>query len=144
MSKILLLFIALHLFQDVRVATFSTGTPDSSTYESLSFWIKGNKRAYIRYSHGKEAEDIELSYQGIDYSDGKKGIKALFPDNKNIFYIVPAGDTLQVTDKNRKHLKFYLWEDEARNADSTSNSNCSICAVDGKDAIGIVRDYFLK
>jgi hypothetical protein len=147
MIKPLLLFIAFfgpYLFQDVRVATFSTGKTNTATYESLSFWIKGNKRAYIRYSHGKEAEDLDLSYQGPDNSSGKPGFRALFPGNKHSFYIQPAGDTLLVTDQDqrKRSIKYFVWEDEGNSADSLSN--CSICAQDEQDAMDIVKKYFLK
>ncbi|HMH21022.1 MAG TPA: hypothetical protein VK563_04575 [Puia sp.] len=141
MGKILLLIIGLHLFQDIRVATFSTGKADTGNYESLSFWIKGGKRAYIRYANGKDVEDIDLNYQGLDYSTGKTGFKVVFPDNKNLFYIVPVGDTLLVTDKTKIYHKLFIWENEGS---TDSLSNCAICATDAKDAMGIVREYFLK
>src|ERR1700722_6921354 len=81
--------------QDVKVATWSAGTPDTDTYKSLAFWIKDGKRAYIRYNHGTSADDIELNWLGPDSIAGRRGFKAGFPAQENhILFIAPAGDSV--------------------------------------------------
>ena len=52
----------LHSPMDAPVVTYSTGKINTKTYEGLSFWVKDNKRAYIRYAHGKDAEDLDMAY----------------------------------------------------------------------------------
>src|SRR5579859_2733215 len=64
---------------ETRVVTYSTGKINTNTYEGLSFWIKDNKRAYIRYAHGKDAEDLDLAYAGLVQVNGEKGFCARFP-----------------------------------------------------------------
>ena len=74
-----LLLLGMLLFcetrQDVKTATWSIGKPDTEPYESLSFWIKENHRAYVRYAHGRSEEDIELQWMGSDNLNGKKAFK---------------------------------------------------------------------
>src|ERR1700743_2520525 len=122
MFKPLMLMAALILSypgQDVHVATWSTGTPDSDTYESLSFWIKDNQRAYIRYAHGKDAEGIDLNWLGPDSLAKAKtrGFRVSSPDPGHApLLIVPKGDSLLVFDRQQYDRCFH-WENEN---DSTS------------------------
>jgi len=157
----------LHLGQDVRVATFSSGTPDTKGYESLAFWIKDNQRAYIRYVHGMESDDIELKWMGPDSIDGHRGLKAAFPEpgvsepgvsepgsresgvgesgaRARTLFIAPAGDSLLVIDHNndQRYRKKFHWENESGSGDSAGS--CSICTQNVKEAINLVRRYFLK
>jgi hypothetical protein len=126
--------------QDVKVATFTTGKPDTETFESLAFWIKDGKRAYIRYLHDKSTDDIELRWLGPDSITGHRGFKAGFPAPDNhLLFITPIGDTaLLVTTRNR--TRKFRWEDE--NADS--GSDCNICAPTAQEAIAWLRRYFWK
>ncbi len=146
MMKPLLLLITLSLFhpgQDVKVATWSAGTSDTDGYESLSFWIKDNQRAYIRYAHGRESEDTELRWLGPDSLDGRRGFRAGFPAPVNrIFSIIPDGSSLQVIDKPALHQLSFHWENENGSGDSTAT--CSICAQSPAEAMGWLRKYFMK
>lgn len=142
MFKPLMLMAALILSypdQDVHVATWSTGTPDSDTYESLSFWIKDNQRAYIRYAHGKDAEGIDLSWLGPDSIPGARGFRISAPPPLTTpLFIAPKGDSLLVYDRAH-HDKCLHWENEN---DSTSAQSCPICALSGRQAVGWLRRYF--
>jgi hypothetical protein len=127
--------------QDVRVATYSTGKVNTAGYEGLSFWIKDNKRAYIRYAHGVDNEDQDLTYMGLVNIRGERAFKAQFPaPDSNSFYIVQNGLGLTVEDGSGKYLKLYAWEDERKTGDSTVD--CSICPEDEKDAMNIMNTYF--
>ncbi|HEV3411384.1 MAG TPA: hypothetical protein VG101_02855 [Puia sp.] len=124
--------------QDVRVAVWSTGTPDTETYESFAFWIKSGKRAYIRYQHGTSPDDIELRWIGPGTVSSRRGFWAAFPvpDSRTIF-IAPIDDsTLLVS--THGHNKKYHWENE--NADR--DSDCDICPDDATEATGWLRRYF--
>jgi hypothetical protein len=142
MFKPLLLMAALILSypgQDVHVATWSTGTPDSDTYESLSFWIKDNQRAYIRYAHGKDAEGIDLGWLGTDSLPKIHGFRISSPEPGHApLFIVPRGDSLHVFDR-RQYDRCFHWENEN---DSTSAQSCLICASSGKQAMDWLRRYF--
>lgn len=132
-------FILWHTGQDVFVATWSTGTPDTDNYESLSFWIKDNKRAYIRYSHGKDAEGVDLSYLGADSMRGAKGFRISPPAPATApLFIVPKGDSLHVFGGDHYDRCFH-WENEN---DTTGETPCTICAATGKQAMGWLRRYF--
>lgn len=107
----------LHFPQDVKVTTWSAGAPDTDGYESLAFWIKDDHRAYIRYAHGKDSDDIELTLLGPDFSGGRRGFRAGFPapDNRNLF-IAPDGDSLSVCCSRNKQLLYrekFHWENES-------------------------------
>jgi hypothetical protein len=125
--------------QDIHVATWSTGAPQSAAYESLSFWIKDNHRAYIRYAHGSDAESIDLYWLGTDSLRGARGFRISSPEpGKSSLFIVPKGDSLHVFD--RMHYdKFFHWENEN---DSTALQPCSICAASGRQAMGWLYRYF--
>src|SRR6202020_427517 len=79
MTRLLILLTILLLpwlpAQDVKVATWSAGKPDTDNYESLAFWIKDEKRAYIRYEHGVSADDVELTWLGPDSVAGQREFK---------------------------------------------------------------------
>src|ERR1700743_1024 len=107
MMKPFLLMAALILLrpaQDVHVATWSTGTPESDSYESLSFWIKGNQRAYIRYAHGKDAEDTELTWLGADSLLVVRGFRISPPQaGASALSIIPQGTDLHVFDRGNHY-----------------------------------------
>jgi hypothetical protein len=129
--------------QDVKALTYIAGKSGTREYEVLSFWIKTDRRAYIRYSHGKEGEDTVLTWLGLDTVGDEKAFKASFPapDNRR-FYIIQKGYDLQVSDPDHAYLKTYLWENENPLADSTVR--CPICAQDEKEAMEWMRKYFFR
>ncbi len=136
----------LYLPQDVKVATWAAGAPDTDGYESLAFWIKDDQRAYIRYTRGKDEDDVELAWLGPDSVSGRRAFRAGFPapDNRTLF-IAPDGDSLAVFFRsNDRHLyreKFH-WENESGKGDSAAT--CDICAQSQKQAVGWLRKYFWK
>jgi hypothetical protein len=144
MIKPFLLMAALILSgpsQDVHVATWSAGTPESDSYESLSFWIKGNQRAYIRYAHGKDAEDIDLTWISTDSLPGVHGCRVSPPPTgASALSILPQGADLHVFDRSGHYDKIFHWENE--NGDPDSTARCSICAQNSEQAMGWLRRYF--
>jgi hypothetical protein len=136
----LLAILALfHAGQDVFVATWSTGAPDSDNYESLSFWIKDNQRAYIRYAHGKDAESTDVSWLGADSVAGMHGFRISSPNPATApLFVIPKGDSLHIVGGDH-YDRFFHWENEN---DSTGETPCSICARSGKQAMGWLRRYF--
>ncbi|MBS1664044.1 MAG: hypothetical protein JST68_23565 [Bacteroidetes bacterium] len=144
MIKPILLLTLLTLFrnyQDVRVLTYSVGKADSTGYESLSFWIKSNQRAYIRYTRGQDAEDVELLWAGRDSLDGRRGfrVRGTAPDSMN-WTIVPQEYALIVADRRSRNRKEFHWENERA---ASPDSTCDICAQNEKQAMGWLRKYFI-
>jgi hypothetical protein len=137
-----ILLLSQSLIQDVKVATWSTGKPDTDNYESLAFWIKDEKRAYIRYDHGVSTDDIELAWLGPDSVAGRRGFKAGYPapDNRR-FFIAPAGDSVLLVTSG-DHVKKFYWENE--NAAGDSTGSCNICANSARQAFAWLRQYFWK
>ena len=138
---LLVAFILSRPAQDVHVATWSTGMPETDSYESLSFWIKGNQRAYIRYAHGKDAEDIDLTWLSTDSLPGIHGCRVSPPQTGvNTLSILPQGTDLHVFDRSDHYDKTFRWENE--NGDPDSTARCSICAQSSEQAMGWLRRYF--
>lgn len=136
--------IFLHPDQDVRVVTYSTGKFNTDSYEGLSFWIKDDARAYIRYAHGLDTLDIDLVYQGNVTVKGEKGFLAAFPaPDTNCFFITPRDNAIKVEDRNGNNVKIFLWEDEHKTGDPNI-VNCNICAVNEKEATKLMKDYFFR
>jgi hypothetical protein len=140
------LLAAVFLFvgwdQDVRVATWSIGKPDTETYESLSFWIKENHRAYVRYAHGSGETDTELQWLGLEVVNGHKAFKVSEPASGACCWVItPDSAGILVTDRRTNSTKTFYWEDANPSGDTTSA--CSICALDEKEAQGWLRRYFM-
>jgi hypothetical protein len=139
---LLLTLTLLRIDQDVKVITYVAGAADSDGYESLSFWIKSDRRAYIRYAHGREAEDVELNWAGLDSLNGRKGLTVRFPAPDTLSWVVaPQGYTLNVSDRWGKYHKEFHWDNENG---GSADSICSICAHDEKQAMGWLRKYFFQ
>jgi hypothetical protein len=144
MFKSLLLVSVLffcRLDQDVKVATWSIGKTDTETYESLSFWVKDNHRAYVRYAHGISEEDIELQWLGPDATAGRTGFRVAAP-RSGTWVIAPDSVGIEVTDRRTNSTKTFYWEDANPSGDSTNN--CAICAKSEKQAQAWLRRYFLN
>jgi hypothetical protein len=136
--------IFLHPFQDVRVVTYSTGTINTDSYKGLSFWIKDDAKAYIRYAHGLDSIDIDLVYQGPVTIKGEKGFLAVFPaPDTSCFFITQQGEAIKVADRNGNNSIIYPWEDEHKTGDVTI-ANCNICAANVKEATKLMKDYFFR
>jgi hypothetical protein len=137
-----LTLIFLHPAQDIHVATWSTGKPDSDAYESFSFWIKDNHRAYIRYSHGKDAESIDLSWLGTDSLSGMHGFRISPPNpGEAPLFLLLQGSSLHVLDLKTHAGRSFHWENE--NDTSGDSPPCTICAQSEEQAIDWLRRYFL-
>jgi hypothetical protein len=141
-----LLLVSVLLFcrldQDVKVATWSVGAPDTDKYESLSFWIKDNHRAYVRYAHGKSEEDSELQWMGPDATTGRPGFRVSAPKSGACCWVItPDSAGLLVINRNSRHTKTFHWENPNPSGDTTNA--CPICAKSESQAQAWLRRYFL-
>jgi hypothetical protein len=129
--------------KDVKMATWSVGKPDTDTYESLSFWIKDGHRAYIRYAHGKDEEESELTWLGPDTVNGRRGFRVSLPQSGACcLAIAPDSIGIQVVDRRKHSARSFFWEDGNPYGDSTTA--CTICAHNEKEAQGWLHKYFLR
>ena len=134
---ILLAFTGIQA-QDVKVATWSDGAADSTKVESYAFWIKSGKRAYIRYLHGSESDDVELRWVGPGTENGKRGFWAAFPaPDKRTIFITPADDSTLLIKAGARSKKYY-WVNE----NAGPQSDCDICAESAAEATGWLRRFF--
>src|SRR5262245_18158447 len=141
-----LLIVSVLLFgrldPDVKVATWSVGAPDTDKYESLSFWIKDNHRAYVRYAHGRGEEDTELKWMGPGGTADHPGFRVSAPRSGACCWIIaPDSVGIEVTDRRTNSTRTFHWEDANPSGDSTND--CAICARNEKQAQSWLRRYFL-
>jgi len=130
-------------YQDVKVATWSIGKPDTETYESLSFWIKENHRAYVRYAHGSSETDTELRWLGPDAINGRKAFRISVPQSGACCWVIaPDSAGIQVIDRRTNSTRTFYWEDGNPAGDSTVS--CAICALDEQQAQAWLRKYFMR
>jgi hypothetical protein len=136
---LLLILTLCRLPQDVRVITYSNNRTSPKDYESLSFWIKSNQRAYIRYARGSN-DEVDISWAGPDSSNGKKGVRLKGPADTLSWLLIPQGNAIRITDR-RGRQKELRWENEAG---ASPDSACSICATNESQAMAWLQKYFLR
>src|ERR1043165_5607903 len=124
-----------------HVANYSTGKTGSQSFEELSFWTRDGKRAEIGYIYGKEWKELKLSYAGPEGWKSENAFKVQFP-NGHILYIIPRGLTLRVVDAGGSYSKIFRWYYEG--PVNGRGTFCEPCAEDEREAIQIVKAYFLK
>lgn len=120
-----------------RVANYSSGTMGTKTYEHFSFWKSGE----ITYTYGKNDKDITLNYLGKEKLKNTTAFKVQFPDNR-IWYVIPRGKNLKVSDKAGKYTKNFRWEYEG--PVNGIGTFCSVCAEDETEAASLIKRYFMK
>jgi len=137
-----LLLVSVLLFgrldPDVKVATWSVGAPDTDKYESLSFWIKDDHRAYVRYARGKGEGDTELQWMGP--GDAAGSFRVSMPKSGACCWVI-APDSVGIKVSDRRRTRTFHWEDANPSGDSTND--CAICARSEKQAKSWLRRYFL-
>ena len=124
-----------------RVANYAFGRIGTKNYEHLSFWTQNNERYEITYSYGEEYKEIKLSYKGVDTFKGEACFKIEFSNGTQL-YVIPKGTSLRVVDEEGKYNKVFRWEYEGpRNGIGTF---CNVCAEDEREAMRLIRQFFLK
>ena len=136
---LLLILTLCHYPQDVRVITYSNNRTNSKDYESLSFWIKTNQRAYIRYAHGAD-DEIDIGWAGPDSSGGKKGFRLKGPADTLSWVLTPQGNAIRITDRRGRQKELH-WENEGG---VSPDSTCTICAKNESQAMAWLQKYFFR
>lgn len=120
-----------------KVANYALGKPGTDKYEQLSFWVKDGKRTDIFYAYGKDRKEVKVAY----LKSNKSGFSVQF-SNGHTLAITPNGTLLKVTDAAGKAPKTFAWEYEG--PVNGIGTFCEPCAADEKEAMQIMRTYYLK
>jgi hypothetical protein len=124
-----------------KVAAYAFGKPGTDSYESVSFWVRDGKRAEIYYARGKARTETKGTYLArTGAANGASFSVKLSPSRT--FTIVPNGTKLEVGDSAGGAPKTFAWEYEGP-VDGVGTF-CRECAEDPKEAMQLIRTYFLK
>lgn len=124
-----------------KVANFSVNEIGTSQFEEFSFWVKEGKRSDIDYSYGKNYKTLKLVFAGECSIDEDKGFKVKFPNGLHLC-VVAKGEHLLVSDSVGKYMKLLDWHYEG--PVNGIGTFCTPCAEDEKEAIQLVRKYYLQ
>jgi hypothetical protein len=127
--------------QEQRVAQYESGVDGAAKHESLSFAIRDNKRDEITYSYRNYGGELTLTYLGAETFKGAPAFKVQLPNGLTL-HVIPKGLTLSVVDDAGKYLKRFKWKYEG--PVNGIGTFCGVCAEDEKEAMRIIRKYFLK
>ena len=127
------------VYEGAKVANFALPGQDyrSPGFESLSFWSGPHGQAVV-YEYGADHKRFRLRALGPG-ADGK-GFAVGFP-NGFVLDVAPLDGALQVSDRAGKYGKTFQWRYEG--PVDGRGTFCQPC-VDEPDAIGFVREHFMK
>ncbi|MBD2701192.1 hypothetical protein IC229_11135 [Spirosoma sp. BT702] len=125
----------------MKVANFSFGEPGTDTYEQVSFWAKDGQRGDIYYVYGKNRTETRLTFLSKTMPSIGNGFRVQFP-NKLVLNVIPMGDRLKVVDDKATYQKTFSWQYEG--PVNGIGTFCNVCAQDEKEAMRLVRTYYLK
>ncbi|UHG93473.1 hypothetical protein [Spirosoma oryzicola] len=124
-----------------KVAIYSYGKPGTKDYEEIAFWVRSNNRAEINYVFGENRRPSPLRYAGKDVLNGEKGFKVQFT-NKHVLYVIPKEQSLKISDLSGNYRKNFTWKYEGPVAGI--GTFCEPCADDEKEAMQLIRLYYMK
>ncbi len=124
-----------------KVANYAVGKFGTEGYEHFSFWTEAGKRTKITYTYGKDGKELAASYAGKGNYQGKSCFKVSLP-NKQLLYVVPTAYKLQVTNAAKTYNKTFTWEYEG--PVNGIGTYCDVCTQDEKEAMTLLRKYYLN
>nr|WP_293842415.1 hypothetical protein [uncultured Arsenicibacter sp.] len=133
--------LAVQSVAQTKVANYYYNKAGTDQYEHISLWVRNGQRADISYAYGKDRKEVRLAFLGKDIVKGMPAFTVRFPNGSQL-YLIPNGSSLNVTaDKNRLP-KLFTWEYEG--PVNGIGTFCSVCAQDGREAMQLVRQYYLR
>lgn len=125
---------------DTKVANYAIPDTDHSSpaFEQFSFSVGRDGNTRIDYGYG--VPNKQLVVRQVKSAAGMKGFAVRFP-NGHVFDIVPASDTLVVSDRDSDYRKTFTWRYEGP-VDGVGTF-CTSC-VEENEAMGFVRSNFIK
>ena len=124
-----------------KIATYAVGKPGTATYEHLSFWVQNGRRTAIYYTYGADRKEAKVKYFGKTKLKNKPGFKVQF-SNGHVLSLIPSGLLLTVVDATGKAPKTFAWEYEG--PINGIGTFCQDCAADEKEAMQVLRTYYLN
>lgn len=124
-----------------KVATYAAGKPGTAQYEELSFWVKEGRRGDVYYASGKDRNEIKASYQSRAGTPSGKSFTIRLADNR-LFTMVPGGSLLKVAEAPKATPKTFAWKYEG--PVNGVGTFCRECAADPKEAMQLLKAYYLK
>ena len=124
-----------------KVASYESGKPGTDQYEELSFWVKEGKRADIYYARGKDRRESKGSYLTQTGKTNGASFAVRLADNR-LLTIIPGGSQLKVADSAQGTPKTFVWKYEGP-VDGIGTF-CRECAANPKEAMALLRAYYLK
>lgn len=124
-----------------KVASYSAGKPGTEQYEELSFWVKDGKRADIYYVRGKDRNEFRGNYLPQTGKTNGASFAVRLADDR-LFTIIPSGTQLKVADAGTDAPKTFAWKYEG--PVNGVGTFCRECAANPKEAMELLRAYYLK
>ncbi len=143
-KTILITLIALVAAPDVfaqKVANYAVGKMSTEAYEHFSFWAEAGKRTKITYTYGKDNKELSAAYVGKGSYQGKLCFKVTLPKQQTL-YVIPSGYKLCVINAAKTYNKTFVWEYEG--PVNGIGTYCDVCMQDEKEAMTLLRKYYLK
>lgn len=124
-----------------KVANYATGKYSEPNYEHFTFGTKAGKRTEITYTYGKYGNDLPVKYLGKAAYEGKATFRVQLP-NGSILYVIPSGINLKIQNADKSYNKLFAWAYEG--PVNGVGAFCEVCAEDEKEAMKLLRTYYLK
>jgi hypothetical protein len=143
-KTILIILIALITAPAIfaqKVANYAVGKMSTEAYEHFSFWAEAGKRTKITYTYGKDNKELNAAYLGKSNYKGKPCFKVTLP-NRQMLYVILSGNKLFVTNAAKTYNKTFAWEYEG--PVNGIGNYCDVCTQDEKEAMTLLRKYYLK
>jgi len=124
-----------------KVANYATGKYGEPNYEHFSFWTKAGKRAEITFTYGRYGKELRVKYLGKAAYEGKAAFRVQLP-NGSLLYVIPSGVNLKIQNTAKSYNKLFTWAYEG--PVNGMGTFCETCAEDEKEAMQLLRTYYLK
>ncbi|MBJ6109411.1 hypothetical protein JAO73_10325 [Hymenobacter sp. BT523] len=137
----LALLLSTAAYAQTKVATYAAGKPGTDQYEELSFWVKAGKRGDVYYVRGKERSEQQANYlPKTGMTNGSSF--AIRTGDDRLFSIIPSGTALKVASSANDAPKTFVWKYEG--PVNGVGTFCRECAASPKEAMQLLRAYYLK
>ncbi|MBO2007529.1 hypothetical protein [Hymenobacter negativus] len=135
-----MLFVGQTANAQTKVANYSIGKYGTDKYEHFSFYVKDGHRAEIYYRYGKVDKEFKVTYLNKLQVNGSDAFKVKF-SNGHTTTVIPSGIKLKIADDGETP-KIFTWEYEG--PVNGVGTFCQPCTEDEKEAIQLVKAYYLK
>ncbi|UOQ99929.1 hypothetical protein MUN81_10605 [Hymenobacter sp. 5317J-9] len=140
-AVVLALLAAGPAVAQTKVATYAAGKPGTDQYEELSFWVKDGQRGAIYYVRGKERSELPANYLPRTGMANGSSFAIRMADDR-LLNIIPSGNALKVASSANDAPITFVWKYEG--PVNGVGTFCRECAASPKEAMQLLRTYYLK